>query len=355
MKRIFGIDLLKTIAVIMVISVHFFLNNGFYDVNINGIGMFISIIFRWFFYICVPIFILVTGYLCKDKKLEKKYYKGLKKVLLSYLFISIICILFKHFYLHEHARKLKLLISIFDFTADGYSWYVEMYIGLFLIIPFLNILYNGLETRNNKRILIFILGLLVSIQPLINYLHISNIKLDIIPDWWTRFYPLIYYFIGCYIKEYQIKINKYKGIILFILIILLESIISFLYNYNSTFSWDFIGGYGSLQVVILSTIFFLLIYNIKCDKKIINKIINKVSLLSLDIYLFSYIVDSVIYNKLGEKLDGPVDYLKYMIPIILFVFISSFILSYIKDIIFKFIEFINKKIFNNNIKKIPQK
>lgn len=348
MKRIFGIDLVKTLAVFMVIAVHFFLNNGFYDVNVSGTGMFISIILRWIFYIGVPLFIIITGYLNKNKKLEKNYYKGLKKILITYVFISIICILFRHFYFHEHARKLKWLISIFDFTADGYSWYVEMYIGLFLLIPFLNILYNGLDTKKNKQVLIVILGLLVSIQPLINYLHINGTKLELIPDWWTKFYPLIYYFIGCYIREYQIKINKLKGISLVIVLILLESFVSYLYNYNSTFSWDFIGGYGSLQVVVISTTVFLLLYDIKCRNKVTTKIINKIATLSLDIYLFSYVVDSVVYNELGAKLGSPVEYLHYIILIIPSVFIFSFILSYVKDILFKFISMINNKIFRKN-------
>ena len=346
MKRIFGIDLLKALAVIMVISVHFFLNNGFYDVNVKGTGMFISVILRWIFYIGVPLFIIITGYLNTNKKFSKEYYKKLNKILISYVFISCICILFRICYFHEHMRKLKWIISVFDFTADGYSWYVEMYIGLFLLIPFLNILYKELETKKNKQMLIAILGLLVSVQPLINYLHINDIKLELIPDWWTGIYPLIYYFIGCYIKEYQIKINKIKGLIIFIGIILVESIVSYLYNYNSIFSWDFIGGYGSLQVIIISIIVFLLLYNIECNNKIIKKIFSKISNLSLDIYLFSYIVDSIVYNKLGKKLNSPVEYLKYFIIIVPVVFITSFILSYIKDILFNIIGILNNKLIN---------
>lgn len=157
MKRIFGIDLLRAIAIFFVLSVHFFLNNNFYNTNISGIGMFISLFMRWIFYIGVPIFILLTGYLKKDKELNKKYYKGIIHVLTSYLFISIVCIIFRIFYLNESMSKLKMLVSIFDFTADGYAWYIEMYLGLFLLIPFLNILYNNIKTKKNKQYLIITL------------------------------------------------------------------------------------------------------------------------------------------------------------------------------------------------------
>lgn len=93
-KRNINIDLIKCIAVFSVISVHFFLNNGFYEVPILGYKAYIGTIFRTLFMICVPLFIMTTGYLMKNKTLSKKYYLGLSRVLIIYLidavFISII-------------------------------------------------------------------------------------------------------------------------------------------------------------------------------------------------------------------------------------------------------------------------
>ena len=39
----------------------------------------------------------------------------------------------------------------------------------------------------------------------------ENIKYNLIPDWWINIYPLTYYFIGCYLKEYQIKMKKHNN------------------------------------------------------------------------------------------------------------------------------------------------
>lgn len=343
MKRIFGLDLIRTLAVYMVLSVHFFLNNGFYEINVSGLNMFIQIFLRWTFYTGVPLFIIITGYLKKEKTLNNNYYSGIKKIIFSYLFISIICIFFKRFYLHEHGRILSSIVSIFDFTANGYSWYIEMYLGLFLLIPFLNILYNNLDTKDKKQKFIFTLVLLISIKPIINYLRIDGIKMEIIPDWWDKLYPLLFYFIGCYIRDYKIKINKIIGLLICITIILTESLCSYLYNYNSLFSWDFLGGYGSLQTVILATTVFLILYDIQTDKKMITNIISKISILSLDIYLFSYIVDNIVYSFTSKYLNSPKEYLKYYFPIVLVVFIMSFIFSYIKMIIFNITEILNTK------------
>lgn len=343
MKRYFGIDLIRAIAVFFVLSVHFFLNNSFYDTNINGIGMFISIFFRWIFYNGVPLFIILTGYLKRKKKLDKDYYKSIIHILTSYLFISVLCIIFRIFYLHEDISKLKLLFGIFNFSANGYSWYIEMYIGLFFLIPFLNIMYDGLKTKKNKQYLILTLLAIVSLSPIISSITIRNVKVDIIPNWWNQIYPLVYYFIGCYISEYEVIINKKKGLLLTIGLILIETILSYIVNYNDTFSWNFIGGYNSIQTIIISTTIFLILYQINCNKTKINKVITSISVLSLDIYLFSYIVDKTIYPILDNYLKNPTEYLVFYPLIIILIFMLSYILSFIKKIIFNKITKIIKK------------
>ena len=347
MKRIFGLDLVRSIAVIMVLSVHFFLNNGFYDLKINGFFAYLSIFLRWLFYIGVPLFIIITGYLKNNKKLNKEYYKGIRKVVISYFFISLICIIFKKYFLHDSTRLLRLFLGIFNFTTLEYSWYIEMYIGLFLLIPFLNILYKGLKTKKNKQMLIITLIVLVSINPLINYIKIGDTRLEIIPDWWSKIYPLLYYFIGCYINEFKISSSKIKGFIIILFFLLTSSLFSYIYAYNSIFDTSFIGGYGSLQTVIISTLVFMMFYDTKCDKKIINKIFNKISNLSLDIYLFSYMVDIVVYNCLKSMINSTSQWLLFLIPIVLLTFTISFVLAYLKDLLFKLCDKIKNIVYSN--------
>ena len=349
MKRYFGVDLVRTVAVFLVLSVHFFLCNGFYDAKLNGIGMSVSVLLRWIFYNGVPLFLLLTGYLKRKKKLDKDHYKGIIHILTSYLFISILCILFRLFYLHEDVSKLKLLIGIFNFTTNDYAWYIEMYIGLFLLIPFLNTMYDGLKTKKNKQYLILTLIAMISLSPIISSITIKNIKLDIIPNWWNGIYPLVYYFIGCYINEYQVTINKRKGIIILIGLILLETLLTCIVYNNKVINWKiFLGGYNSLQTIIISTTIFLLLYNVNCNKEKIIKIVKSISVLSLDIYLFSYIVDKATYKFLDNYLKTPVEYVKYYILIISTIFILSYILSYIKKIIFD----ISKNIYIKKKKSI---
>ena len=62
-----GIDIVKSIAIIFVICVHFFLNTKFYETNILGSNMFLQVIIRWLTFICVPLFLITTGFLQAKK------------------------------------------------------------------------------------------------------------------------------------------------------------------------------------------------------------------------------------------------------------------------------------------------
>lgn len=114
-----------------------------------GGKMILATIMRNMFMICVPLFLLLTGYLMSNKKVEKKYYKGIIKTLYVFILTSIICGFYKY-QKGNYNNLIELFLSIFDYTGAGYSWYIEMYIGLFLLIPFLNLIYNNLTSKNKK-------------------------------------------------------------------------------------------------------------------------------------------------------------------------------------------------------------
>lgn len=70
-KRNINLDIIRSIAVFSVLSVHFFLNNGFYTEIIKGKRMFVMFTMRTAFMICVPLFAILTGYLMNKKILSK--------------------------------------------------------------------------------------------------------------------------------------------------------------------------------------------------------------------------------------------------------------------------------------------
>lgn len=133
--RFLGIDIVRTIAIFSVIAGHFWvLNTPYRKVNFDGsFSMFVQGMGYFFFGIGVPLFLLMTGYLnYKKVTFDKKYLKGILKVIYSYLFFSALTYLFRTYYLHENIGFIGGIKKTLDFSLISYAWYIEMWIGLYL-------------------------------------------------------------------------------------------------------------------------------------------------------------------------------------------------------------------------------
>ena len=283
MKRNKNIDLIKGLALIFVILVHSLRYTGFYQREITGLNDIFYIFLRTIFVNCVPLFLLATGYLMNKHVPNKKYYKGITKVIITYIIISII----QTTIVNYDTLTLKLIINdIFNFTGAYYSWYVKMYIGLFLLIPYLNILYKNLK-KPEKQGLIIILIIMSSLTAF----KTTEIE-SFLPDWWN-IYPLIYYFLGCYIKEYNNKNNNFK---LLIAILLFNTLFNYIISCFGNFKVIMLNDYMSIFIIASSYFMFKILLNIKYKG---NKIIEILSNHSLTIYLMSYIFDLYIYKNIA--------------------------------------------------------
>ncbi|KNY29686.1 acyltransferase 3 [Pseudobacteroides cellulosolvens ATCC 35603 = DSM 2933] len=333
MKRESGLDLLRTFAIFFVIGVHFFLQSNFYEVPISGGNMTLQVALRSLFMICVPLFLMLTGYLQIEKKPEIKYFKKIIPILAVYLFYSVLSIFMRVYYLNEDKSLLRWVAEILVFNADKYSWYINMYIGLFLITPFLNMIHNNLKNdgKNYKRfllILVILTGLPVFFKALSHY-RSYFIYLSLF-DYWLSIYPITYYFLGAFIREYKPKFNKKLSAVLLILIIMFETIINTTFSRGKLFL-DGIGEYGSIIIMIEAVLFFLIFYDIKINNNHISKILGIISILSLDIYMCSYISDKLVYTYFLKNLyKSQQQILYYFIFIVMISFTIAFTVSYLR-------------------------
>lgn len=337
-ERNINLDLIRFLAILSVISVHFIRNIGFYTVNISGFALSISVFFRTFLMICVPLFLLLTGYLMNKKILSKKYYLSIIRIIFIFFVAKLSYVAVDYFYFHEIDSIFSVLKSIFNYDND-YSWYVNMYFGLFLIIPFINLIYNNLTSKKQKQILILTLFFLTSLSSL-------NIKITIIPNWWSDLYPLTYYFIGVYLKEYGFNIKKTYAFCSLILIWLSSSFVYLGLSYNKLFVTRDFNDYRGPFTFIMATIVFGLILNANTKKmpNTLKKFVTKVSEVSFGMYLFSYIIDKIIYNKLNTLILNINDRFIYFLIIIPLIFLISFLISL-------FVNFIYNKVIHPRLAK----
>lgn len=355
-NRSCALDIIRICAFLSVVSVHFFLNCGYYTIPVDGMRMYIMTLIRTFFMVCVPLFLILTGYLMGRKKLEKGYYPKIAKTLFVYIAASILCILYKKYFLGHDIGLFGGFGGILNFSGASYSWYIEMYIGLFLLIPFLNGAYLSLETKKKKLILLLTFIFLTALPSVINIYRFDSLSwwtipssewqyTKIIPSWWQSIYPITYYFIGCYIKEYGVKINKWLNLLLLVL-----AVIAFgSFNYYRSYGTLFISGpwqdWGALPNVVMTFLVFVFLLNFKLEKApaFIKKGLNIVSDGCLGAYLLSYIFDQHFYKTLNEKIPVVTDRIEYFIPTVLTVAVCSLVLSLVIDLLYKLIKLPFKK------------
>ncbi len=349
-------DIIRIVAVFFVVSIHFFLNGGYYFENNVGTEMYMMCTMRTLFTSCIPLFLLLTGYLMSKKTLCKKYYSGIVRVLLIYLMSGIACVVYDVKYLNLELSIKNIVLSVFDFTIAPYAWYIEMYIGLFLLIPFLNILYNAIETQKKKKALLVTLFAVSILPSLFNqfcfdsqlWYNPSNddVITKLFPSWWWALYPVAYYFIGCYIREYGLKIKNHTAVLLLIVSTAAFGSFNFFRSYNTIFEDSEYINWQGIQPFVMAVLIFVLLSRIKANRlpQWIRFVLWKISDATLGIYLVSYIFDMVAYRKLIDSVPAMTDRFKYFFVVVAFVFVCSMILSLIFNIILKGMSFATEQI-----------
>jgi surface polysaccharide O-acyltransferase-like enzyme len=333
-KRIAGLDIIRSFAILFVIGSHFMIHTDFNSTLYHGVSMFVQGMWQSLTLINVPLFLILTGYLNGNKQVGKKYYKGCVRVLRSYLVISIITIIFRKYYLLDNVSMIHWILKIFDFSAIPYGWYIEMWIGLFFLTPFLNVLWKNIDSKRNKGILILTLYLCSALPDFFN-----RYGVHLAPGYWSNVAPLCFYFIGCYIKEYQPEVKSVKLWLAILGICLINPIANLVLSYGHRTMLHLIGtGYGIFGIP-MAALFFLAFYKRNIRNGFIRKLVERVSVLSLDMYLISYVFDMIVYGWCKSHFAyEPGLWGLLFFAIVPTIFISSFLFAWIKEKIFQFIK-----------------
>ena len=86
-ERLIGLDILRMLAIILVFLTHGLTYKGLLENNVFSREWGFYVILRFIALSCVPLFIMLTGFLNNKKELNWKHYKSIIPLLLSYVFI----------------------------------------------------------------------------------------------------------------------------------------------------------------------------------------------------------------------------------------------------------------------------
>lgn len=325
-QRNYGLDVVRAAAGTLVLAVHFFMNNGFYMGPIAGKSMLLACMVRMLCMTCVPLFLLLTGYLCVNRKWEKGYYRKLLPILLTYLLAALVCMAFRLFWLGESYPLKTILITFTDYSADPYAWYIEMYIGLFLLSPFFNAAWNSLDERGQKALLLTLVGL-TALPAETNQLG------PLLPDWWAEIYPLTFYAMGAWLRKHPIKIKGWKLLLCWLGLAALTGVKGYMAAGGGAYSWMAEDNWKSLVLLLQAVCLFSCLVQCTGERTPapVRWCVSQVARLSLGMYLISYVADQLIYPVFNQAVPSVHQRIWWMPVVLPVVMVCSCVMAQLID------------------------
>lgn len=359
-KKVY-LNILRIIAAILVLINHSKLCDlYFYNKNLDTISNLFSICITPLYQIAVPLFLTISGAVLLNKKetIKEVLKKRVVKYLLYLIFASIIVYLVKEI---ENKSILDFFRRLLSVEVSGNYWYIYVYIGMLLILPYIRKIVIGLKKDDIKYLLI-ILFLIKTLYEFINYfssvyggyeIFSYNFRVPIIMDEFL-FYPILGYYLEHCLDIQKIKKNKLLIILCIGLIceVLMVVLIFIHESMNTGEMMKITNAFTYVHVIVL----FILVKKIYCNvtskhnNGIVSKILFDIGKTTVGIYLLSPIIENLSTYKQFEDniiIDGNnTAILEIFVTIIFRFVITSIITLFIQKIIFfiKSVYLKNKKI-----------
>lgn len=141
-----SIDVLKILAIMMVISLHYFHGNyggGIANVEVGSFNYYYSQIVETLCIIAVNIFVIISGYFMIDRKNGINIRKAIELYLILVLYSSIGYVISRCCGQNDYILNDAVKLILFPFLYNR-AWFLKTYIILFLFSPFINRLLTAL-------------------------------------------------------------------------------------------------------------------------------------------------------------------------------------------------------------------
>ncbi len=206
------LDYLRVLATISVVIVHvaapLLLLYG-QTSNFNwSIGNFYESIIRW----CVPVFFMISGALLLSNKQSSIlffYKKRFTKILIPFLFWSLIYFVAKSVFDHENLSVSNFFTKLLDDNIYYHLWFVYDLVIIYLLTPFI----KGIINKVTKKILLVIIIFLFIYTILFDFLNYFSDYNFILRNPITGY--IGYFILGYFLHNHLIK--KYLNNLFYIL------------------------------------------------------------------------------------------------------------------------------------------
>ena len=247
-ERNYGVDFLRILSMFMCVVLHVLGQGGILDAAIPGSTNYWV---AWFLeiacYCAVDCFALISGYVLSVTNTKISSIASLWAQ--TFFYVATLTILFYCFYPETEMTKYDILFSFFPITTKQY-WYVSAYMGMYIIVPVLNVALIHIKRTTLEFVFIGMLlvhsGFSLSFDPF----HMG--------EGCSVMWLSLLYIMGGYFRKYDFasKVKKRNAWILY----LVMTILTFLSKYDiEWFASKFGRGesYSEILVSFISPTVFL--------------------------------------------------------------------------------------------------
>ena len=335
-KRNSSIELLRILAACAVIVLHYNGMGGALNCT-DGITHEMLVILECISVCAVDVFIMISGYyLCTS--LKRTWDKPIYLLLLLSIIVSA------SYVLRSGSDNFNLLTLVHS-VCPPKNYFVILYVTLYVISPFINLVLKYLTSKGLK-ILLIVMVTLFSVYPtLIDSYQIIICKqpmgVSTVGAWgqqhgYTIIGFILYYIIGAYIRLNNVNqmINKKKNVV-YILLLVLSIYVWFKFEENKVLRGYTLIDYNSLSytnplVVALSAFLLVLFLNIHFN----NKVINSLSKASFVCYIFH--ISIMPYLRIESYASsGGVRVFLHLISCVFVIYLVSWLFWYVLDVLLK--------------------
>lgn len=338
------VDYIRVVATLCVIFLHASapLLDRYNDIPITNwwIGNIYDSVMR----ICVPLFLLISGYLLLDKNENMIIFfkKRFHKVIVPLLAWSIIYIFWKHYYESSAPLSAFSFYSIILSPTYYHLWFLYTIIGIYLFMPILRIITKHAD----KQMLIYYVLLWffsVSLVPLIEMFTGLNSKIDLYSISGFSGYFVVGFLLGKYTASNRVAMIS---IFTFLLCVGFTTFSTYLFTIrNEGKFYGYFYGYLTPNVILMSGSAFVALKHFVENRVMFRNarvlvIIYSLSSASLGIYLihtiFLYLLAKGFFGiTLSALIGNPI----LTIPATA---VTTFFLSYLSIIVIKNIPILNR-------------
>ena len=283
-QRNANMDLLRIVSMLLIVFLHSIDHSGVLENAENcGSGMYFYVRFTYAMcQVCVNIYIMLSGYfMVKSKfRLQKLVTLWMETVFYG-LVLRIVFML-----TGEKPFSITSLISCFFPILTGRYWFLTIYVGMYLISPFLNMLINVMDKKRHGLLNVCLFGLM----SLWSSIHPSIAGMNSGGGWGLAWFVALYITAAWFRLYYTPDDKPLRWLAAFVVVPALIAAAQYVLR-----AWIAIGvasrmvenwfKYDSAPVFIMTISLFVGFLNVNIKNGLLSRMISFVAPMTLGVYL----------------------------------------------------------------------